>query len=909
MNRNIIFTVSAVCISLLLSNSCSRIGIEPESASGEAVSVELVSSMPEVKGTPVTDDNILEVKGTLKISAYGTEDHKPLFEEKELSYKTEKGMWVIDTDPQWPEDDIQRFSFWAWSDDGEGAGRIQPEINDDCTAMSFSYEVPSTSGSAAQAQPDLLFAQTAKKHIDCPNGKVYLTMLHALTSLNFEVDASVEPGVLNSIRISGVKGRGDCVFDGRKFSWTAEGDPCAYAQEFNVEYDSAKDITAEDNTKTFMMVPQELLESEIVITYTPEGTSEPKELTASFPEGDLWSAGELNRYVISNDGIRYNTTILSWNEEGSSLPLADIYYNFEVADNVLTFTNTSATDKLSFKVSSYSVLGGKRTSYPTATAVTFDADYSTDGGETWLPFDDEAASLTGISGLSATGNAGSTSEITAGKSVALTAAARSAHEISKFKWADDPVTAANWDLSKCSIGGEYVASNPVNTANCYIVKHPGSYTIPCVYGNAIKNDALSQGGYIYGMTTSNDHILKHFLNARGLPISSPYVLADVECHPKAALMWCDAKDDADNLLIQNVKLHNETNPASAYISFSTMDKSKMVEGNAVLVLYDDVNNDGRFSPNNTSLTSYESVISEDVALWSWHIWVTAADLGTDAAFVLDSDIAGSDPCTIMPKPLGWAASNGSTRYSVADDYKSFVIRLKQSTGDAECQYVYINQPDIELDIKASPVYYQGGRKDPYVGGYKEGSSYVDKDMYGDVNSLVVSTSNAVFPTGKTEAQAIQITGLTILRPDLYDAVSSYGIDNFYLNGWSMNNSFGKEYNKPTVKTVYDPSPYGYVVTSLRQFRNIDKTKLAKVTNYGFIYDKGLFIPYTSYRQVSSKLYSSANTQTWLWTSCPHATNYNQKYYFELSGTNTITTNAKFRNQGQAVMPSLEQVTE
>ena len=95
MNRNIIFTVSAVCISLLLSNSCSRIGIEPESVSGEAVSVELVSSGPEVKGTPVTDDNLLDIKGSLTISAYGAEDHTALFEEKELSYNTEKGMWML----------------------------------------------------------------------------------------------------------------------------------------------------------------------------------------------------------------------------------------------------------------------------------------------------------------------------------------------------------------------------------------------------------------------------------------------------------------------------------------------------------------------------------------------------------------------------------------------------------------------------------------------------------------------------------------------------------------------------------------------------------------------------------------------------------------------------------------------
>ena len=911
MNRNIKFTVSAVCISLLLSNSCSRIGIEPESASGEIVSVELSSSRPEVKGTPVTDDNILDVKGALKISAYGTEDYSALFSEKELFYNAEKGLWVISDDPQWPEEDIQKFSFWAWSDDGEGAGKIRPEINDVRTEMSFSYAVPSASGESAQMQPDLLFAQTAKKHIDCPNGKVYLTMLHALSSLNFEVDANVDPGVLNSIRIEGVKGSGDCVFDGKEFSWTATGDPESFTQTFNVTYDGAKDITAEDYTKTFMMIPQVLDGAQIYITYTPQGATESMTLTASFPNGDLWTAGELNKYVISNDGIRYNTTILSWNENGAGLPLADFYYHFEVADNDLTFTNTGATASLSFKVSSYYSIGGRRTPYSEAYALAYDAEYSIDGGENWFPFDGRASELTGISGLSATGNAGSKTEITSttGTKVALTAAIRTAQEISQYRWADDPITATNWDLSKCSIGGEYVATNQSNTANCYIVKHSGSYTIPCVYGNAIKDGSPSDAGYKYAYSTSDVHMLTHFLNSKGLPISSPYVLADVKCsNPKAALMWCDAKDDADNLLIQNVELHNATNPASAYISFSTMDKSKMVEGNAVLVLYDDVNKDGNYSPNNSKLDNKDILLSEDVALWSWHLWVTSADLSESAVVELSSSVANSDPGFMMNKPLGWSAPNGSTRYHVTEGYDSFIIRLKQQRGDAGYRYVYISQPEITLDDNASAVHYQGGRKDPVAGAYKEEDSFVNKPMYGDISALTVITSSKVFPTTKKVEDAQQIISTIISRPDLYDGLStdSYGLDNFYLNCWSMNNSFGPEYNKPTVKTVYDPSPYGYVIPSVRQYRNIVKSNLVLLTGYGYISKKGLFIPLAGYRK--SNVMTNMTTTGYYWTSNPEKTNITRYWRFRINN-NPIDISAQSRNLAFPIMPVLDEFTE
>lgn len=914
MNRNIIFTVSAVCISLLLSNSCSRIGIEPESASGEIVSVELSSSRPEVKGTPVTDDNILDVKGTLKISAYGTEDYSALFSEKELSYNAEKGLWVISDDPQWPEEDIQKFSFWAWSDDGEGAGKIRPEINDVRTEMSFSYAVPSASGESAQMQPDLLFAQTAKKHIDCPNGKVYLTMLHALSSLNFEVDANVDPGVLNSIRIEGVKGSGDCVFDGKKFSWTATGDPESFTQTFNVTYDGAKDITAEDYTKTFMMIPQVLDGAQIYITYTPQGATESMTLTASFPNGDLWTAGELNRYVISNEGIRYNDTILSWDEGvNKSLPLVDKSYIFEVAQNEMIFSNTSTTLELKYKISSFCKTGG-RTSAFTTTAISYNAEYSTDGGSTWLPYDETAATATGITGLKAEGNAGSVTDITSSsaKTVPLTAAKRNSMEISQYHWLDDPISADAWDLSKCSIGGEYLASNPSNTANCYIVKHPGSYTLPCVYGNSIKDGAISEAGYKYNNASSDPQILKHFLNARGLPISSPYVLADVECsHPKAALMWCDAKDDADNLLIQNVELHNEANPASAYISFSTMDKSKMVEGNAVLVLYDDVNEDGKYSPNNTSLTDRAVLLSKDVALWSWHIWVSANDLSETGAFCLDSDVGGSDPCTIMKKPLGWAAPNGSIRYYAAPGYESFIIRLHQVEGDADYRYLYISQPDIVLDINASAVFYQGGRKDPFVGGTIPSSAMINKEMYGDVTSLISTTSTAVFPSSKPETSATQSVGLTISRPDLLDEVASKGLDNYYLNYWSMYNNFGAEFNKPTIKTVYDPSPYGYVVTSVRQFRNITNKDMFGIANYGYVIKKGHFIPFTGYRKIeSAATLASMKTYADFWTSCPDKSSAQKTFAVQLhtnSGTYYAETIKANRNLGYAVLPSLERI--
>ncbi len=55
----------------------------------------------------------------------------------------------------------------------------------------------------------------------------------------------------------------------------------------------------------------------------------------------------------------------------------------------------------------------------------------------------------------------------------------------------------------------------MNTANCYIINAPGRYSLPLVYGNAIKNGATNSSAYISNATGTG--ILKTSLTIRAKP--------------------------------------------------------------------------------------------------------------------------------------------------------------------------------------------------------------------------------------------------------------------------------------------------------------------------------------------------------------------------------------------------------
>lgn len=161
----------------------------------------------------------------------------------------------------------------------------------------------------------------------------------------------------------------------------------------------------------------------------------------------------------------------------------------------------------------------------------------------------------------------------------------------------------------------------MNTANCYVVTHPGYYKFPLVYGNAIKNGATNAIAYGEGTNSTT------FVNHLGNKITNPYIYKNLNNNSgkleaySAELVW----QDAPNLISNNIDLCD----GNTYISFE-ITKENIQQGNAVIAVKDEGGN----------------------IMWSWHIWVTNKNVYETQA-VTASYQGTTQTFMFMPFPLGW----------------------------------------------------------------------------------------------------------------------------------------------------------------------------------------------------------------------------------------------------------------
>lgn len=145
------------------------------------------------------------------------------------------------------------------------------------------------------------------------------------------------------------------------------------------------------------------------------------------------------------------------------------------------------------------------------------------------------------------------------------------------------------DLSMYDIYG-----NPIQqtTANCYVVNAAGTYKIPLVFGNALKNGSTNSTAY-----TNNGGTYSHnFVDFNGTVVTSPY--------------------------IENIS--GKAN--SAQLSIADTDgiftDIRIVDGSPCRYL--------QFKVNSVPDTGANGVLSiknsRGVIMWSWHIWVWPYDL-------------------------------------------------------------------------------------------------------------------------------------------------------------------------------------------------------------------------------------------------------------------------------------------
>ncbi len=411
------------------------------------------------------------------------------------------------------------------------------------------------------------------------------------------------------------------------------------------------------------------------------------------------------------------------------------------------------------------------------------------------------------------------------------------------------------DLSLVDIYGKTITRS---TANCYVVSKPGFYKIPMVYGNAIKNGATNKIAYV--PTISGEHLLSNFLDHKGAGINTGNDTKDPwvsQKYPitKAGLIWMDSQNLVEGIGMTGLSGTKE----NKYLTFY-LDKANFTQGNAIVAAYD----------------------SDGLVAWSWHIWVTDADLTPVQVNILNLPTA--DPLNLLPVFLGWCEPKSE----------------KSKNGDTY----------------GNCVYYQWGRKDPMLGSKGSGGN-VNKAYYGPkgFNDGSFKTAN--------------------LKDDISSYIQNPGAFNTsnvsvkYSNLWCANANPYTFLQANLCKTVYDPSPVGFCVSppmSCRIFtkngqwtndlENINSTGTFKNGEGYYFYTEGwktgklIHFPALGARKDTDGSVYDADQGCWLWFSTCYTdlSPYRMVYYKQPGGVDTVgpmMTGTKGR-AGQVVISCQEQ---
>ena len=184
------------------------------------------------------------------------------------------------------------------------------------------------------------------------------------------------------------------------------------------------------------------------------------------------------------------------------------------------------------------------------------------------------------------------------------------------------------DLSIYDIWGDATLRN---TANTYVVRERGTYLIPLVYGNAIKDGTTNSEAY----TKKGNSYAGNFINTNSNNITSPYIESHTGCTAgSAGLLWCTAQN-----VISSVEIISVDGEPCRFLKFRC---ASIPANNAIAVVY----------VKNTSGT----------IIWSWMLWLTTDALNTVS-------YSGYD---ILDENLGsiWITrSNGNDRKMVSPYYQ------------------------------------------------------------------------------------------------------------------------------------------------------------------------------------------------------------------------------------------------
>lgn len=632
---------------------------------------------------------------------------------------TRSSDWTLKDEYLWPGNDKLHFNAYSPYFSSASIEGIK-SVNVSPGALSIDYEIPVE----VKNQIDLLYSTP----VEASSSPCQLSFNHALTAIKFVSGSEMVPCTVKSITVSGVLSSGTLNLESGE--WNNLSSPSDFTVIPDITLSEAPDseyvesgtpITSAE--QTFLLIPQ-VLDKNASISVILDVNGKEFTLSSSL-ESQSFPMGKTLTYRISA------------NPDADSLIL-DVSGDFKT-----DYIGSS----ISFNVKSSFTENGS------TTPVEWKAEYVDDNGNVISQPD-------WISDFTLSGIGNTTGNITTVMND-LTFEAMSSGTRLLQNASDINASSGNTPYNLSSSSG---SSSIENTANTYIINAPGKYSLPLVYGNAIKSSADNKQAY--APSTHNSRALKNFTNHLNNAITSPYIYENSGCTPAdAILIWEDELN-----LIRNVTLSQDGKSILFDVPHNTIR-----QGNAIVAVRD----------------------SEKNVMWSWQIWVTDYNPTT-----------GIQNITASGKSYGLATYNlgyveGGDKFKFPEC--SVKIRFTQ-TGlpegtDPLTRTVTLYQTGAELSTPDYNTYYQWGRKDPMMS---------DDKIFYDASHHEITSSP------KTDATSLSSINLLmqeyILHPDtFYLGIHENNETSINYTSYPYDNLWNGTYSTANVKTIYDPNPVGFVV--------------------------------------------------------------------------------------------------
>ncbi len=696
--------------------------------------------------------------------------------------------WAPEAEYLWPGKDPLHFNAYAPFASAVASEGITalPSLSGE-GELSLAYTVPA----AVADQQDLLWADP----VDASASPCNLDFNHALTAVRFVTGAEMSPCTVSEIRIEGVKSSGVLNLESGQWksvegdaSYSVSPDKALVAAEGSQYAAPGESLT--DADQTFLLMPQMLEENAAVSVTIVDGDGKTTTFTASIA-GQQWKAGTTVTYRLSVNPSKPSLYLQIVDSEGNVVESISSRYS-----------------------------GGQH-------SFTVRSVYDPGDGSDPQPIDWEAAFLDASGNpvettpewiISFPFSGSGTTECTMTTDLPDPIFEAMNEHTARLRQAADINVSTGHDLY--NLASATGAAAVENTANCYMVGAPGTYSIPLVYGNAVKDGATNSGAYTSTMHSST--ALKTFINHLGNEITDPYIYNNAGCTPaSASLIW-----EGRLKLVCNVRLSDD----GKSLLFD-VPAASIRQGTALVGVSD---KDGN-------------------VLWSWHIWVT--DLNLDDLWVNVPKSTGSGSYPLLAVNVGYLYGGDVTRF----DPVTVTARFTQKNVPAGLEPLTadfaVMQESAVVTTPDCHTFYQWGRKDPLI------SSIT---WYYDAAHNILPTASLPTLDFTTDYKAKIATSIS--HPDRVMTASEEELPKLvpaYTNLWNIDNASDGQARE--VKCIYDPCPVGSKVPVgqvMQTLHNMTTTYDASSQSAVFTLANGetLSFPLLGYRTIGGVFINASITE-------------------------------------------------